>query len=60
MKLAQEQLRITGDKEMQKKLQEERKQFEERMKVQQAALEEERRRNEEQLQMQMKSQLNEQ
>ena len=44
---------------MQKKLQEERKQFEERMKVQQAALEEERRRNEEQLQMQMKSQLNE-
>ena len=45
---------------MQKKLQEERKQFEERMKVQQAALEEERRRNEEQLQMQMKSQLNEQ
>ena len=45
---------------MQKKLQEERKQFEERMKVQQAALEEERRRNEEQLQMQRKSQLNEQ
>lgn len=45
LKLAQEQMRITGDKEMQKKLQEERAAFEKRIKAQEQALEEERKRN---------------
>ena len=47
LKQQQEQLRITGDKEMKKRLEEERIAFEARMKEQEAALEEERRKNKE-------------
>lgn len=51
LKKQQEQLRITGDKEMQKKLQEERLAFEKKMKEQEQALEEERKKNKETLEL---------
>lgn len=58
MKAAQEQMRITGDKEMQKQLQLERKNFERKMREQEEALEAERQRNKEMIEMQMRNQLN--
>jgi len=52
-------MRITGDKEMQKQLQMERKNFERKMREQEEALEAERQRNKDMIEMQMRNQLNE-